>query len=348
MSRLTLRIAAILFHTAAIAVRAEAAGEPGMREMTADVSERKRAIDVTLWYPTTDLGPVEAAGGTGVFEGTPAQRDATFADGRFPLVVLAHGGLRSAPGLGNWIAAELARRGYIVAVAHAPALAESDAQAAVREAWLRPADLSATLDALEADAGISPHLDEARVGVVGFLRGGTSALMLAGARLDAERFRAGCDGSRPDMDCAWYSHHGVDLHRADAGEIEQSRLDPRVGVSVAIDPELTQSLAAESLAAIRVPVEIISLGEAAAKPPGFGEARLRDLIRGGRGETIAAATRFSSFSECTRRATAILRDTGEEEAICDDGGGRSRAAIHRQLAETIERGLERALRRGGD
>ncbi len=308
------------------------------------VPARGAAIDVVLWYPAGTGGTPERFGASKVFDGVAARRDASVADGQFPLVVLAHGGLRANPGASGWIAAALAARRYIVAVAQPPRLGPDDARRAVGEVWRRPADLSDTLTAVEGDATMAPHLEHEKVGAVGFFLGGTSALALAGARLDEDSYRRSCDPPARGPDCRWLAESGVDLHGMDLGPLAASHLDRRIKVAVAVDPELGPSLASASLRAIQVPVTIIGLGRPDAPPPRLAASDLARMIPDALYQTVPDATMFSAFDRCTPQGAAILGREGDGEAICRDGGDRSRQEIHVELAGMIASALARVLR----
>jgi predicted dienelactone hydrolase len=283
-------------------------------------------------------------GGNKVFKGVPVNQDAALAEGEFPVVLLAHGGLRAAPNLSGWIASYLAMRGFIVAEPHPPQLGPDEAQAAIAEAWLRPADLSTTLQAIESDSVLNAHIKKDRVGVLGFLLGGTSALTLAGAEIDPEGYANICDGEATiGMDCFWFSRNGVDLHEADIKSLEHSNYNSKVKVAIAIDPELSTVFTQASLRNISIPVAIINLGKAETILPGLNASSLEGLIPNVNYETVPDATQYSSFSECTSKGAIILQSEGDNEAICTDGGERSRAEIHMQLAEMIEKTLAQNL-----
>src|SRR5512147_2176477 len=144
---------ALVLVAVSLSFHAASAREPGIRTLTATVPERGGTIDLTLWYPAHADGVSESVGGSKIFKGVPGRRNASHADGVFPVVLLAAGGLRANPNMAGGIAAYLAARGYLVATAHPPALGSDDAQSAVGEVWLRPADLSAALNAVENDPG---------------------------------------------------------------------------------------------------------------------------------------------------------------------------------------------------
>lgn len=338
-----LLVAAVLLHAAAGAAHAHRPDVAGLRVAAADVPERGEAVEVDLWYPTDAEGTPEPLGAGPVFEGTPALRDAPVAEGAFPVVVLAHGGLRAAPRHADWIAARLAARGYIVAVAHPPPLGERGAQAAVPEVWLRPADLSAALTAVERDPDLAPHVAPGQAATVGFFLGGTSALALAGARLDARSYAASCDQGGTGLDCRWFAKNGVDLRTADPAQVSRPHRDVRIKAAVAVDPELSGHFDPASLAAVGIPVAVVNLGRPGALVPGLDASGLEKAIPGARYETVPDAAPFSAFAPCTPRGAALLREEGEDDALCRDGGDRPRAQIHDQLAATIEAALRRGL-----
>jgi predicted dienelactone hydrolase len=332
-SGMALRLAAAMIAVAAGATPAPAVADPvGVRAITVTAPERAQALTVTLWYPAGAGGTDERVGENKVFEGIPARRNADIADGTFPVVLLSHGGLRAAPNQSGWIASALASLGMIVAVVQPPRLA--DAEAAVAEARLRPADLSATLTALYADPETSERASPERVAAVGFLLGGTSGLALAGARLDAESYARSCDPPASGPYCAWFAAGGVDLNGVDSAELTRSNLDPRIGTVVAVDPELTTSFSPESLSEIDARVAIISLGGPGASAPGLDASGLHAAIPGATYASLPDATPFSAMAACTPHGAEILRAEGEDDAICaEDGPARERT--HARLAEMI-------------
>lgn len=319
----------------------------GLRTLEIANSERETPISASVWYPIDEGVSGSIVGGNKVFEGISVGQDAPIAEGEYPIILLSHGGLRSASNLSGWIASGLAERGYIVAEPHPPRLSSDEAEAAIAESWLRPSDLSATLNAIENDATLKAHVKDDSVGVVGFLQGGTSALTLAGAELDPERYSNMCDEESAveavEMDCLWFAENNVDLHKIDLKGLENSNHNSKIKVAVAIDPELSTVFTEASLKSISIPVAVINLGNAETILTGFDASGLDGLIPNVSYDVIQDATQYSSFSECTSRGATILESEGETEAICSDGGGRSRAEIHSQLVEMIETTLAENL-----
>lgn len=314
----------------------------GIMTSAVGVAGREEPIDVTLWYPAAPGGRLEDVGASKVFEGVEAWRDAPVMAGRFRLVVMAFGGLRSNPYVGDWIAADLARHGYVVAVAHPPKLGPHAARRAVEEIWRRPADLSAALTAVRKDRRLAARLSPDKASAIGFFLGGTSVLELAGARIDLGLFRISCDAPKKGPDCSWYEANGVDLHTFSLDSVAKPHPDPRIGAIVAVDPELSESLAPDSLATISVPAEIISLGGG-----GHGTTASADLvreIRRARASTVPAASPFSAFAICKQGAAALLMKGGGESGLCNEDH-EVREAFHARIASTIIDFLARNGRR---
>jgi predicted dienelactone hydrolase len=59
---------------------------------------------------------------------------------------------------------------------------------------------------------------------------------------------------------------------------------------------------------------------------------------------IEDASHYSMFAECKPGAFDILKAKEIEDPLCDDGGGRSRAAIHAQLIDMIAKAFHRTLK----
>lgn len=300
--------------------------EPGMVSLATDAAAGPRSLAVSVWYPAHDAASVEI-GGNAVFEGAAAIPGGRVAAGPFPLVLVSHGGLRSAADSGAWLSAALAESGYIAVEVNAPRIDE--AKQAVDEIWRRPEDLGRALTLLLDHADWSGRIDTDRVFAVGFALGGTAALALAGRDLDVEGYMRSCDddddgggdgrGAQPGPDCGWFAAGGASPAMVDRERLAASRRDPRVAAVVAISPEYLDKL---SPAPAGVPTAVVSLGGSGAEDP--GEAA---------GITIADATPFDAFPVCTEAGPRILSEEGADPALC--GETRARERIHAEIVAKI-------------
>ncbi len=132
-----------------------------------------------LFYPgsaptdgVTTLGPYTVA----------ATRDAPARAGVHPLVVISHGQAGSSLAHHD-LATALAGAGFIVATLEHPQDNVRDASGIGTSAVLvgRPVQVSATIDAVLADARWKDRIDPRRIGVAGYSVGGYTALMAVGA-----------------------------------------------------------------------------------------------------------------------------------------------------------------------
>jgi predicted dienelactone hydrolase len=343
--RLTLKRAAMVM-AICVSSAAAMAGLPGVATLQVDAPQRAQPLSVTLWYPATQGSELVSIGGNAVFEGTPGLLDAPVAEGAFPVVLVSHGGMRSAPHLGEWIGAALAQRGFIALVVPAPRLGLQDAGIAPAELWKRPADITASLSALERHPDWRAHLDTERVGVLGFFLGGTTAMSLAGARLDAQGFSQLCDDGGTGLDCDWFRGQGVDLQAVDAGKLEGSRLEHRIGAVLVVDPEMSGVFSAPSLAAIRIPVLVLNQGGPHDILPGLDASGLAGAAPKLEYHNLAQASQFSAFSLCKPRGAFILAEEGGNTAICTSDAKPGRERIHAELRAMISGFFARTLKVG--
>lgn len=311
-------------------------GGAGITKGSAYAPVRDKNVSFTIWYPALPGGKAVTVGGNGVFYGTPAGRHAPHKEGSFPLVVISHGAGGNAGQFG-WIAAQLAERGYVVALPNHPGTTSrnASAQAAVR-VWERPQDVTAVLDQIENHPDAFPYIDTSRISVLGFSAGGYTAMAVSGARVDPDRLQAFCDhGDHGMSDCAFLRRFGVDLHQMDLSPAGQDLRDPRVQSAVIVDPGIVSTLTKESLSQIDIPVFVINLGTNDTVPAGVHALAASQQMPNAEHVFVPGTTHFSFLAECKEKGAEILRNEGEPDPLCEDGGSRSRRDIHKDLIEQI-------------
>ena len=147
-------------------------------------SERSENIEVHIWYPAKADSTNFVFGQNKVFLGTEASLNAPITKGKYPVVLLANGGMRASPSHSGWIASGLAKSGVIVIVPQPPSFSNLSPNVASNELWLRATDLSQSLSNIENLEFFKNSIDRENVYGVGFFLGGTSMLSLAGAKFD--------------------------------------------------------------------------------------------------------------------------------------------------------------------
>ncbi|WP_121062682.1 alpha/beta hydrolase family protein [Chachezhania antarctica] len=312
---LSLSLALILAATPCLAETA-----PGIAHLQ-DASVTERPLSLSIWYPSGD--PASATiGGNIVFEGVSAAPEAPFPGDARPLVVVSHGGLRSAADSGAWLSSSMAQAGYVVVEVNVPR--PDNAANALTEIWQRPGDIRRAIDLVLADATWGPRIDEGRVAVAGFALGATAALSVAGADMDVARYMRACaaDGPTVGPDCGWYAAQGVDVSDTSEERLEGLARDPRVSSVIALNPEYPAALgtAPADVHALR-----ISLGTPDAAS---GDAQVGHAV------VIPEATVFDAFPVCTAAGPDILAEDGGDPSICGVSTA-VRQSIHRQVSGAI-------------
>lgn len=321
-------------------------------------SEHKE-LHCTLWYPApvTTIETKQFIGSpeSPLFEAGSAAPDADFAPSlaKLPMVVLSHGTGGSAAQLA-WLGTALARAGFIaVAVdhpgnnSHEPYTPEGFALW-----WERATDLSEVIDGVLADSEFGPRVDTSRIAAAGFSIGGYTVMELAGSSTDVgvlyDQCRQHPDTALchvPEMKNSGSPEQILQAVRRTSGESlarsADSFRDPRVKAVFAIAPAVGETLTADSLHAIRIPVQIVVGAADPIAPPRDNADWIRSNIRNAQ-ETIlpGGVAHYTFLDTCT---AAGKRDAG---VYCADQAGVDRDAVHAQVAAMAVTFFNRTLRVG--
>ncbi|TGS51842.1 dienelactone hydrolase, partial [Mesorhizobium sp. M1D.F.Ca.ET.183.01.1.1] len=79
-------------------------------------------------------------------------------------------------------------------------------------------------------------------------------------------------------------------------------------------------------------------------PDGVIADKLAALTPRGTYATVKGAIHFSFLQECKPGGAELLKESGEVDPICADGGSRSRADLHAELVGLIRSDLQRAFK----
>lgn len=300
--------------------------------------ERNKSIEIHYWYPTQNIISDFEFGNSKIFLTEKATLNAELLNGKFPVILLAHGGMRASPYHSGWIASALAKRGYIVVVPQPPRPNELKPSLAPHELWLRPSDLKLGLSSLDDVSIIKNGVDKSNILGLGFFLGGTSMLSLAGAKIDPELYKNSCVEKGVNFDCQWFQKNGVDLSDFSVSNLLSTKPDARIKSVIAINPELSKTFDKNSVTGISIPLTIIALGDTADSRDNSYLA-LKPSKQLGENKNVTFSTIpntsvYSAFSICTHKGKIILAAEGDDD-ICNDLKGLTREQAHQVIVDEV-------------
>ncbi|WP_068713901.1 alpha/beta hydrolase family protein [Vibrio tritonius] len=304
----------------------------------------KRPLNTAIWYPTQEVSNTTLIGDNPAFVGTKIIKDAQIQSSTFPVVLLSHG-YRGNWRNQNWLATEIAKRGYIVAAADHPGTTTFDhslKQAA--KWWERPRDMSRILDHLLTSARWKQHVNADNVTAIGHSLGGWTVMQLAGAKVDRQTFKSRCLIYPNPRTCGLAEELG--LAKVQAHEPSSKDLsDPRIKRVVTLDLGLAGSFSINSLNDITVPTLILAAGiDIGDLPQALESGYIAEHIPlySRRYKVYENATHFSFIQDCKQGAEVILEDEVPGDGIiCKDGVGTSREELHQLILNDIVSFLNR-------
>lgn len=292
-------------------------------------------INAYVFYPAINADRMTRIG---LYE-VAAGMEAAVADGRKPLLIVSHGQGGSALGHHD-LASFLAANGYIVASLEHPRDNVRDGSGVGTPDVLlgRPRQVSALIDALQADGRWGPRIDTDRIGVAGFSMGGYTSLALMGARPDFLRLLEMCkDGVEPGV-CALLAEKGATLDPETPIEAYVASLqtsvreagtlsDPRIKAAFVMAP-MALVFDAKSLEGVTGPVYLHYGTADRMLAPSRNADNLIKWLPGLAGRTaIVGSDHWVYLAPCSSELAAAAPE------ICHDAPGIDRAALHVQIGE---------------
>lgn len=321
------------------------ATEIGMHAGQFTPSHRSETVNYFVWYPAEKDGTVIEYGDSPIMFGKTARKNASVQDGKFPLVILSHGGGGNAGQLG-WLTEPLVKAGYVVTAVNHPGSTTGNASAkGILSLWNRPQDISKLLDLLETKAPlkshIESHIDFDRITALGFSAGGYAVLNVAGAKPDTQKLRHYCKatnkGQMTENFCQFlFRVGGKDVfQQIDWQPAGKDYRDRRINKIIAVDPGVADAMDMSSFNELPETLFInLGVGDSQsvvdAKP-------LHNKLTHSTYQQVADANHFSFLGICKPNAKAILAEEGEGDPLCDvpEGAKRSREAVHNELIDIV-------------
>lgn len=297
-----------------------------------------RPLNTAIWYPTQDVSDTTLIGDNPAFIGTQVIKDGKIQSGTFPVVLLSHG-YRGNWRNQNWLATELASRGYIVAATDHPGTTsfdQSPEQAA--KWWERPRDITRTIDYLLSEVQWKQAVNANNITAIGHSLGGWTVMELAGAKIDRATFEAECLIYPNPRTCGLSDELG--LSQAQPAEPNEKDVsDPRIQRVVSLDLGLARSFSVGSLNDVTVPTLILAAGIDIGDLPqalesGYIAEHMPLNLR--RYKVYESATHFSFIQSCKAGAVPMLEEEVPGDGIiCKDGVGTSRDQLHQLILNDI-------------
>ena len=304
-------------------------------DITYKDEKRNRIFHTKIYYPTLDIDKNEIlVNDNKIFIGNKFQKDASIASGKYPLIFLIHGSGGNNTSL-NYLVADLTSKGIIVVATN---YLSDDGNIYPPETisvkpWIQNADTSFLLDQILKEKKFTNNISKDSIGILGYSKGGYSALALTGGKLDYNKYINFCKDNKNFPDCVFYSN----VLKDNKEYFEKSYLDKRFSFVISIDPILSHSFTNESLANIKVPILLVSSDFFI---PASNEIDLKiDDINKRLDKKYATfkllkdSGHFSFLPLCKKEATEILENT-EDEIICIDGE-KTREQIHTELSSSV-------------
>ncbi|PMM37027.1 alpha/beta hydrolase family protein [Vibrio splendidus] len=327
----------LLFTSLLFLCASSIASDVGFTQVTL-TDDPNRPLNTAIWYPTQDESNTSLIGDNPAFRGTRVIKDGEIQSSTFPVVLLSHG-YRGNWRNQNWLATELASRGYIVAATDHPGTTsfdQSPEQAA--KWWERPRDITRTIDYLLSEVQWKQAVNANNIAAIGHSLGGWTVMQLAGAKIDRATFEAECLIYPNPRTCGLSDELG--LSQVQPSEPSNKNLsDPRIQRVVSLDLGLARSFSVGSLNDITVPTLILAAGIDIGDLPqalesGYIAEHMPLNLR--RYKVYESATHFSFIQSCKPGAVPMLEEEVPGDGIiCKDGVGTSRDQLHQLILNDI-------------
>jgi predicted dienelactone hydrolase len=299
--------------------------EVGVRDFIIVDTARNRNLTTHVWYPVMLGTPAAPQNLRGPFRPVTGALNAPVARSAktFPVVLLSHGSM----GLANrlfWLAEALVRDGIIVIAVDHPGNMFGDSTAdGLMRVWDRTLDLKVAFRQIAHDREFKDHLDSSKVSVVGHSAGGTTALLLAGARFSLDRFTSPIPHCRGSTDL-FYKKQCDELQRINPKSygkklIEGDWSDTQVQSVVALDPGFAKSFQPGSLKKIKPALVFIAEKLEVPQDEIFSKDFLK-LLKPGQAEVVPGSVHMSFLAPC--RANVRSSEDPEVKQLCADTAGK--------------------------
>ncbi|MCC8366913.1 alpha/beta fold hydrolase [Xenorhabdus sp. PB61.4] len=332
------RIVATIFLFLCFSVKISASENIGFREIFLD-KNTERPLHFVMWYPSNDIGHTVIVGEHPAYYGISVIKNAIPDIEKHPLVVLSHGYGGNWRNL-NWLAGELAKKGFIVAAPNHPGTTTEDRNPlSAAQLWERPRDLSRVIDFILEQSDLAELIDKERIAAIGHSLGGWSVVELTGARFNSDLLVTDCKTNQILASCNILSELGIGKNEITKAKLDGDLGDQRVKAIISLDLALTRGFSPQSLSMVHIPTLVVAAGVDVGDMPAELESEyLAKNLPKEKSKYIVIddAMHFSFRPNCKPNAIALIeKNNPKGGVICKDGGDRSRKEIHNEILNHI-------------
>lgn len=248
-----------------------------------------------------------------------------------PLIVISHGN-------GGWYrghydtAEALADAGFVVAALTHPGDNWRDDSRSTQLSE-RPRQVSLLIDRMTQQGSGLVAIDSGRIGAFGFSAGGFTVTALAGGVSDPSRILRHCEAQPGFFACRLFA-----LQPINVSAWRPQGHDPRVRAAVIAGPALGLAFTDESLAAIRIPIQLWQAADDEILPAPFNAEPIRDRLgRPPEYHRVTDAGHYDFLPPCPPEMLAAI------PVLCRSKPGFDRAAFHQAFNREVVRFFQEAL-----
>lgn len=302
--------------------------QTGISELSFVDKSRERIIQTRVLYPTNSKTTSRHAENI-AFYGFSASKDSPISKKNLPLYIFVHGTSGNWKNL-SWLANELATNAVVVSSDYPDYTTGQASPESILKPWNLPKDVSFLITQI-LNSRYGEYIDSNKVAVIGHSLGGYTAMALAGARINLEKYATFCS-KESDKSCSYFHAALTRLSEENIIKARQTLADARVKAGIALAPGFVESMTKESLKTLTSPMLIISAEKDENVP---SKTHLKDVPKNVKQHQISSASHFSFLQLCKPEAIAILSEE-KAEFVCKDGSNRDRASIHQEVIQHVK------------
>jgi predicted dienelactone hydrolase len=328
----------VLAFSAAPVLAAPTAHSAGVQFIDVPADAAGPPLNGAVWSPCT--APIlEVKLGHGLT--TAGTSGCPVAGTHLPLIVMSHG-YHGWYGSLHDVAETLADAGFVVAAINHPAdsgpdMSHADEVSALTE---RPLDIKRLIDFMVDGWPDHARLDSGQIGILGFSRGGYTALVLIGGDPDWHRLSPLCPQKSPLPYCIQF--------RSNQLPTERLVHDPRIKAAVIADPAFGPLFTPDGLRHVTVPLQLWASAYSGdgitldGVSPANVAAIDRDLPARHEFNVVENATHYAFLAPCRPQPDRTI------SAVCLDAPGFDRTGFHHMFDDGVRAFFRAHLHEGAE